>query len=290
LKKIKFYLKEKEPVRAISRFISYRWVNILQDRLNPVNPIPAEFSAYKKDLFHYSVHQLLFSYNNPKTINPFGGVIDLQANKEMVRSTITANYKISYKKEGKGIDLRLFAGSFLYDNIRYAHYGYNDINDYSFQLSGKGPAENFQNDYLFDEILLGRTETDGIFSQQLTNTEGAFKVKNPLTKSFKWMTTMNIEIAAPGKIPLRFFADIGTYEGIKNSFVPVDISYDVGLVIPVFKDVFKVYIPVGMSKELQYYNDKIANPGRPLKLAETIRFQINFKMLNPFHLVKNIQI
>jgi hypothetical protein len=278
---ITFYFKKNEPTKNIDQSVKYRNVNIFQDRLN----------GFNKDLFHYSVNVLTYLLEAKRTKNPFSGNIEFQGRTDMVRASLTGGYRISYKKQNKGIDLRLFAGAFFYNNVRTHNRAVNDLNDYRFKQSGKSPESRFQSDYLFDEVFLGRSEYDGVLSQQMTQTEGAFKVYNPFAASSDWITSLNIEIPAPGKLPLRFFADIGTYEGIKDSFLPpVDISFDAGIAFSFINDFFRIYIPLGMSKELQYYTEKVANPERELKLSEMIRFQINFKMMNPFHLVKNIQI
>ena len=286
---ITFYFKEKDPRKKIAQSIKYRNVNILQDRLETtVNE--SNLPITKKDLFRYSVNVLNYTLRAKRTKNPFSVTGELQGTKEMLRASFTGNYRLSYKKVNKGIDLRLFTGRFFYNDITTTSSGH--LNDYSFSLHGKSPSGNYQQDYLFDEVFLGRSETEGVLSQQMTNTEGAFKVYHPLFRSLGWMTTLNIEIAAPGKIPLKLFADFGSFQESKIHSLGAasDLSYDAGITLSLFQDFFKVYVPLFMSKDLQYYADKIANPERPLRRSELIRFQINFKMMNPFQLVKNIEL
>ena len=93
-------------------------------------------------------NNLKFLYAKHQKQNPYSVFVNFQGNQNFVKSSLEANYKFSYKKNPKkGIEIRLFAGKFLYNSSTY--YG-----DYRFRLSGF----TGENDYDFENIFLARAE------------------------------------------------------------------------------------------------------------------------------------
>lgn len=286
---ITFDFRKKEARSTISHQLKLRSVNILQDREKPVFNDSGYYAYSTKTVFHYMVNNLIYSFRNDKTITPYNASLSTEFADKMIKSTLTANFKYRYKKNNKSIDVRFFGGAFLVDDYATTS-SVNNLNAYQFRLSGKSPDVFYQQDYLFDEIFLGRSEYDGGWSQQMTNTDGAFKVYSVYGQTSKWMTTINAEIDFPGKIPLALFADVGSYDGIQNAPDFVDVTYDGGIALSLFNDVFKVYAPFIMSRDLKYEIEHPLYYDKPLSFLQTLRFQLNLKLVNPFKLAKNIQL
>jgi hypothetical protein len=136
-------------------------------------------------------------------------------------------------------------------------------------------------DYLYDDIYLGRSEGEGILSQQTYLRDGGFKVINP-GQSDKWLASLNLAADFPGKIPMSFFADAGTYKNAKDISGEA-IMYEGGICLSLIKNVAEVYFPLFKSSAI-----KQALETNDVKYKDQIRFMINFKLLNPFRLRDNL--
>src|ERR1043166_4761089 len=90
-------------------------------------------------IHNYDVLDLKYTHND--AITPYSVNLDLQYTKDVVdiaKAGLTFNYSYNFKKKNKGIDIRIFAGTFLTEeNIAMAPYRFN--------LSGQAPFQ----DYLF---------------------------------------------------------------------------------------------------------------------------------------------
>jgi hypothetical protein len=139
------------------------------------------------------------------------------------------------------INLRLYAGSFLY----------NSTNTDFFSFALDRPT-----DYLFDYNYYGRSESTGIFSQQIIIAEGGFKSKlnNPFAN--QWITTANASFNVWNWIEI--YGDLGF---LKNKLQNEKFVYDSGVRFNLVTDYFELYFPVysnnGWEITQPNYNQKI---------------------------------
>lgn len=231
-------------------------------RTEPYLANPNESTSINENSFN----QLVLSYSNKRKLNPLSIVGDFQQNIRFVKASITGNYRIPYTKSKKGLNIRVFAGTFLWKSDDFGSAG----PDVRFRLSG----QNGSQDYLFDDIYLGRNETTGILSQQMTMTDGGFKVFSFRGQTSDYLATINLNSTLPGKIPLRLYADIGHYF---NGEIDADrINYNAGAALIIFEDVFEIYAPFVVSNAIQKTLD-VNN----VSFGERIRFVLNFSLVNP---------
>ena len=205
------------------------------------------------------ISSVVYTISNKRKINPFEFKVGIEPNAKYVKSSIEAKYKISFKGKNKGIDLRLFAGKFLYTNSTY-------FGNYNYRMSGWNGSQ----DYLYDYIFLGRDiEHQDFLAQQFVETEGAFKVYTAVGSSSKWLTALNVKLFPPFKLPLGLFVDIG--------YAPTSdkLMYDVGIQLAIVKDVVDIYIPIKICKAMQDQFD-----ANGYKYLQTIRFTLNINHLN----------
>ncbi|HKK12959.1 MAG TPA: hypothetical protein VJ945_09000, partial [Flavobacteriaceae bacterium] len=138
---------------------------------------------------------------------------------------------------------RFFAGMFLYNRTDVA-------SDY-FSFALDRPT-----DYLFDYDYLGRSETSGIFSQQIIIAEGGFKSKLETPFANQWITTINTSTTLWKYI--EAYADVGL---LKNKYADPTFVYDSGLRIDLVTDYFELYFPVysklGWEIGQPHYDQKI---------------------------------
>ncbi|MBT8309149.1 MAG: metalloprotease, partial [Flavobacteriaceae bacterium] len=101
----------------------------------------------------YSVFNIRYLNSNRELLNVSQWFADFQLSKDFGKISFNYTYRKLFNNN-RQLDLRFFAGSFLYNNTEA------DNDFFSFALDRP-------TDYLFDYNYLGRSETSGIFSQQI---------------------------------------------------------------------------------------------------------------------------
>ena len=177
------------------------------------------------------------------------------------------------------MDFRLFAGAFLWKSKDY-----DNGPNVNFRLSGQTGSNIGQpgtQDYLFNEIFIGRQETSGLWSQQMTMTDGGFKVFSKLGQTNAYLATLNIKSSLPWSLPIKVYADFGTYKKLSGD-IPYDlVNYNAGFLVAFIPDNFEVYIPLILSKQIQNSLDF-----DHVNFGERIRFVINLRAYNPVRAVR----
>lgn len=165
---------------------------------------------------------------------------DLQLSKKFGKLSTEFEYRKLFENN-RQINLRLFAGSFLYNNTN------SDF--FSFALDRP-------TDYLFDYNYYGRSENSGFFSQQLIVAEGGFKSKLATPFANQWITTLNGSYTIWNFI--EAYGDVGF---LKNKHQNETFSYDSGIRLNLVPDYFEMYLPVyssnGWEISQKNYNEKI---------------------------------
>jgi len=197
--------------------LNFRYLNINKDEdLNNI--------ANNTDP-NYSVFNVRYVNTNPGLINYYKWFSDFQLSKDFGKLSFNYEYRKLFESN-RQINIRFFAGAFLYNNIT------TDSNYFSFALDRP-------TDYLFDYNYLGRSEASGIFSQQIIIAEGGFKSKLKTPFANRWMATSNFSTTLWKYI--QAYTDFGL---VKNSFAPIKFQYDTGLRVNLVTDYFEVYFPI----------------------------------------------
>ncbi len=261
-------LKKKNERDPVNQKFTIRSVNINKENSFFDQATRTDKKSSKESLT--VINDIAYQLQNKQIINPYKLTIDLQQGQSFVKASIEHNYKISYKGKNRGFDIRLFAGTFLYNG---------EAGIYNFRMSGWRGSQ----DYLNDEIFLGRTENKGLLSQQMIVRDGGFKVPAFIEQSSKWLAAINLKTSIPGRLPICFFVDLGTYSGAGaiNGFGTV--MYDAGFELSIISDVFNIYFPIFMSDEIK--RELAINTKN---FSQTIRFELNLSTLNPFTFIRNI--
>ncbi|MEO6902372.1 MAG: M1 family metallopeptidase [Bacteroidia bacterium] len=262
--------KKKYARSPYTHTIKYRNITLINDSYKGDYTSPKP--SYTATTNQLNFNDLTYTLVKKDVITPYELNLNVQQGDRMGKASLTATYTHNFKNRNKGVELRLFAGSFIFNN--------SPSGDYRFRLSGQ---RGYQ-DYLKDHIYLGRTETNGILANQFTETDGAFKIYSAYGQSNDWLTAVNIKSSIGNlKIPVKLFTDIGAYnDKLKNS---KRVLYDAGICISVVNKIFEIYFPLLMSKEFKdyYYINNITD-------LEKIRFTLNLNLLNPFERLRNLSI
>ncbi len=209
----------------------------------------------------YYINRLAWDHVNSRIINPYSMNLSFEQGDYFVKGSFTGNYRLSYKR-GRGLDIRLFSGRFLFNEISKMD------PKYGFSMDGNS-------DYLYDAVFLGRAETSGVLSGQFVENDGGFKNevnKDSLANAQTWLTALNVQTPIIRKLPVLLYADIGW-----TSSAPEDIIYGGGAALELFGNILKVYFPFYVSTELPH-----------TQYEKNIRFVFNVAALNPFELLRKI--
>ncbi len=273
---LKFSFRKSNPRSLVRQqiFVSSVYVNE-----EYIKYLPGIIGANKFTTQDRITYRASYNYKNSRILDPFSFTISAEGNGDYLKTWLDASYTISYPRSKRGVNLRLFAGGFGFDETHSA---------YPFYLSG---WSGFQ-DAWYDDLYLGRSESEHVLSQQMSLHDGGFKTDVPYAKSNKWMTALNINIDFPGSLPLSFFADIGTYKHAKELSLIVtndeqsnSLLFDGGIAAGF--SFFKVYFPIFKSADIREYQS--GNHGiSKIKFGDQIRFVFDLKQLNPFNLRKRI--
>ncbi|HEY6162736.1 MAG TPA: M1 family metallopeptidase [Bacteroidia bacterium] len=271
-------LKRKELRNPYKNIIKFREVGIVKNSFYPVyltnivNNIPVDSVAFHPRTDTLLVSELSYYISKTSNLHPWNSGVKLEASKYFTKLSFEANYRFNFKAKNKSFDIRIFAGTFL-DNSNL------QAGNYAFHMSG---ITGWQ-DYLYDDVFLGRSEGTGLLAHQFSDKNGGFKVFTPYGSSTQWIASVNLRSSIP-KVPyLELFADIGTSakDGIKND----NVMYEAGACLSIGKGLIEVFFPLLLSNDLQsYVNNYQSN------YFERVRFTFNINLVNPFNLIRNFSL
>jgi hypothetical protein len=173
----------------------------------------------------YNVINLRYINTNPGLVDFYKWFYDVQFANNFGKVAVNYEYR-KLTENNRQFNLRLFAGTFLYNNT--------DPNSDYFSFALDRPT-----DYLFDYNYLGRSEDSGIFSQQIIIAEGGFKSRLETPFANQWMTTANMSTTIWKYI--EAYGDIGL---VKNKGFNPAFVYDSGIKVDLVTDFFELYFPL----------------------------------------------
>lgn len=238
---LEFVFKKKRMVSKVEHRVAFRHVNISRNEGFTTIDNPTEVQRKKKN---YYVNELKYTFEDMTVTSPLKIEFTAHQGEDFVR--LFSNYKqfIPYQKSGKGATLRGFLGWMPYFENPPALVG--------FTLSGITNEISIR-DYMFDETLLGRTQSEGIFSQQYFNRDARLRSLDNQGSSEDWMIGVGVESTIPGPLPIRPYFDLAIYQGFDfDKFKEATIvSYSGGIAIVGMRNVFEIYIPFFESKDIR---------------------------------------
>lgn len=178
------------------------------------------------DTENYSVFNARYSNAKTEVTSHINFTTDFQASAKFGKAATDIQFRKLFDNN-RQINLRLYAGTFLY----------NKTNSDYFSFALDRPT-----DYLFDYNYYGRSESSGLFSQQLIVSEGGFKSKLDTPFANQWITTLNAGFNVWNWIEV--YGDAGL---VKNRHEKAAFLYDSGVRLNLVTDYFELYFPVHSS-------------------------------------------
>ncbi|MBI4646828.1 MAG: hypothetical protein HY738_09610 [Bacteroidia bacterium] len=93
---------------------------------------------------------------------------------------------------------------------------------------------------------------------------------------------MNFNASLPGKIPVRVYANIASYNDAWKYAELNDIAYETGIEITFHPGIFSIFFPVLMSSDIKRNSDFISE-----NYWHKIRFTLNISKFEPFSKIKD---
>jgi hypothetical protein len=284
---IKYVFRKTHPRSKANAFIQWKSFFIKETILNFYRDTILDVDVITYPNRKRTLHQLQLVYQQNRKLYPYSWNINVETGDGFLKLGATGNYYFNYVKEG-GLNIRFFAGKFLYTKSKTNLLQFQ-TERYHLNMSGANGYE----DYTYSNYFAGRNEFEGFLNQQMMIKDGAFKIRTDLLsskigKTDDWLTAININTSIPKKInplellpikiPLKLFADIGTYGVAWQKKPPTEkILFNAGIQFSLFKEIVQIYLPLVYSKSFKdYVNSTIPEK----KLLKTISFSIDIQKIS----------
>jgi hypothetical protein len=171
----------------------------------------------------YGVMNVRFTDVDNNILNYSSWSLDAQHSSDFSKIAFEMEYRKLFQSN-RQLNLRFYAGKFLRNTTQ------SDF--FSFALDRP-------TDYMFDLAYLGRSESTGLYSQQIIIAEGGFKSKleNPFAND--WIATTNASTNI-----WRWVEAYGDLGMIKSKGQNARFVYDSGIRLNLVTDYFELYFPV----------------------------------------------
>ncbi len=281
----------KKPASNFYQTLQWRtiWLNQEFPQFSPT------FGNYQGNAWSDSyIHELSYLAESRRALNPYSIYLALEQqsytdvfdrDQNYLKASLEIKHTFHYAPK-KGFDFRVFAGGFITNSRRDG----GAIFPGAFNLISQG-----YNDYRFDDFYFGRSEDDGIWSQQVTIRDGGFKnavgTGFSLGRSNNFIVALNMKADLPNglpfNLPLKPYFDIGYYDnamptGAGETFED-QLLWSGGITLEFVKDVFAIYFPLINSKNI---DDRYAERG---SYWNRIAFTLDLRKLNPKELLKRVE-
>ncbi|HSC37622.1 MAG TPA: M1 family aminopeptidase, partial [Chitinophagaceae bacterium] len=278
------------PLSKITRYLQFKTYFINEEGLNfkqVITGTDTSSQVFKTSSSRY-LNQLKFVVDNQRVLYPYRGELQVEQADDFVRAAFTGNYFFNYSDRQGGLNLRLFAGKFFYTGAKTFIKQF-ETDRYHLNLTGANGYE----DYTYSNYFAGRNKFDGAASQQIMERDGFFKVRTDLLsskvgKTDNWLSAVNFTSDIPSKInplsllpvkiPLKVFADIGTYaEAWKANATTTRFLYDAGLQLSLLKETVNIYFPILYSS---VYKDYFKSTLGKNHFWKTVSFSIDIQRIS----------
>jgi hypothetical protein len=243
---LSLYYRDNENRRNNERQrLTFRTVNVRRDRdiLNAVEDPD------------YNVFNIKYLYSNTYIDRFFTASVDYEIAQKFSKLFAQATFRRLYENN-RQINVRLFAGTFLYNDT-------GDSDYFSFAIDRP-------TDYMFDYNYYGRSEESGLFSQQFIMAEGGFKSQLEPAFANEWLATMNVSTTIWNWI--FAYGDAGI---VGNSLQSNKFIYDAGIRFAFVEDFFELFLPIYSNNGWEF--DK-TNYDQRIRFIVSLDFGTLFKL------------
>jgi hypothetical protein len=212
-----------------------------------------------------SFAEIGYEIKRSSAVNPYKILILFEAGKSFQKTSADINYKISYYGKNNGLDIRLFAGTMLKNDLSNPYY--------AFSSGGRGGRELYLYNGLFPDRFGEFPST--ICSRQMDLSEGGIVTPYSDTLGYsRWICSLTLSSSLPGKlsqIPVRPFLNLAMSDPGAESTYRTQLLFEAGLKAGIW-DFFEIYIPLVVSENINSVSGTF---------KERVRFVFKLDLLNP---------
>ncbi len=282
----------KKPASNFYQQLQWRAI-VLSQEFPRFGSLSGNFIGKKQD--NTIIYEWRYLGENRRKLHPFGFSLALEQqtyednfDRKQHYLKVSLEWKSSFTYQAdKNIRFRLFAGGFINNTRREA----GAIFPGAFNLTAQG-----FNDYRLDDYYFGRSEGQGIWSQQITIRDGGMKNTIgdgfSLGRSNNYILALNMIADLPDRVllglPLKPYFDIGYFDnamptGTSDTFED-QLLWSGGIALEFVQDIAAVYFPIIQSNNIQ---NRYAERGN---YWNRIAFTLDLRKLNPKELIKRLDI
>ncbi|MEL7020466.1 MAG: hypothetical protein AAGK47_02545, partial [Bacteroidota bacterium] len=268
--KIELQFRNNKNKNGWSNRLSYRFVQIWQDYVRGIDFAAREFTREQQDYAISEFRHILKKSNGLRSVE-----LNTAVHLGKSFSNIFTNYdqRFTYDERGNSLRLHGFAGWFPTRDTPVANA--------RFLISGITGTGIFQRDYMFDELLLGRNDNRGIWSNQIFDRDANLKTISNIGSSTDWMLGLGASIDIPIGIPLYLYGDLAVYPDLFDD--GLNSTYSLGVAIPIVRNIFEIYLPLYNSRDIRE-GVKFVERASDNPLATYFRriaFKLDLRKVNP---------
>ena len=215
---LKFYFRPSDLRSNFRQGLSLSWYSIQKESISFNSKIP-----------NYSLGEIKYQISNKGSVKYFTIENSIEIAKDFKKLILEIEYRKLFKSG------RLFSSRFFF----FFFIQNKKINNSYFNFNLNKP-----NDYLFKYAYFGRSETEGLFSQQFILNEGGFKSIIPNSSSNQWILSSNFSIGIWKWV--EGYLDFGI---LKNVNQRMKFYNGYGVRLNFIPDYLELYFPVGSSHE-----------------------------------------
>lgn len=195
---------------------------------------------------------------------------------DWTRVSLEARKAFVYDEHHHSVRFRVFVGSFI---------GGAKLNGPNQAWGLSWAAE----DPFYDNAYIGRGETTGLWAQQFSKQQGAFKTGMLQGGSESYIASLNMELDLPMRLPISLFGSWGVVPIIEvdrynKRTESVEWLIEAGIGVPIVKDVFEIWMPLGLSENITDELDF-----RNVQFGDRIRFVLALEKIDPTRLLRNLR-
>lgn len=223
------------------------------------------------------------SGNYLRTINYSPYLADRKLTESMLRLSTVIKYNVDIGLKNKPVEMRLY-GTYLLSAIGQTQYK-NTVG--SVDKAGLY-------DYRFDEYLMHRNATYGVFQNQISNRRDFSKFVGMVASNETWLLDFQVSVPLPGKIPVRPYIEFMAYENLDKetwNTTGKKVIYNLGLELQVIPDRVGIFFNLAQSSAVtNYQENSLIYPANIDGFGERITFVLDLNGLMPEKLKKQLKL
>jgi hypothetical protein len=293
---IRLTLKNHSPRASIEKWIEFKMYGIAEKGFNYVMKSTDSINSFptpQKYSTRY-LNQLTLHVEDYRVLYPYDVQFQVEQASQFYRLNLSAHYFFNYSASG-GMSVRFFAAKFGYLGEKTSEEQFNTA---AYQPKLTASRGYLGEDYTYSNYFLGRSEFTGFASQQIMMKDGGLKIRTDLFqdlqgRSDNWIAALNFNTTLPREllpaiIPLRIFADVGTYAGAwGDNPLTSKFLYVGGLQLTFFKGILNIYAPIIYSSD---FSSNLKTVPEENTFWKKISFSIDIQDFNFRKIVGNIPV